>query len=79
MATRSENERPRGKRRPPWFLIVLGCFVLAVAAVIFSAAGPDRSRTEELKGTSPYGVNPPNATMRKMEPNVDMPTAPKSR
>jgi hypothetical protein len=79
MATRSDIERPRGKRRPPWILIALGCFVLVVAAVIFSAAGPDRSRTEELKGTSPYGVNPPNATTRKIEPNVDMPTAPKSR
>ena len=79
MLTRSNNERTQGKSRPPWIFIALGCFVLAVAAVIFSAAGPDRSRTEELKNTSPYGVNPSNGTTQKIEPNVEMPTAPKSR
>jgi hypothetical protein len=53
--------------------------VLAVAAIIFSSAGPDRSKTTELKGTIPSAVNPRNEITQNTLPNVDMPTAPGSR
>lgn len=66
-------------KRPPWKIIVLGAALLAVAAVIFSAAGPDRSRTTEYKDTIPSAVNPRGVTTEKTVPNVDMPTAPRSR
>jgi hypothetical protein len=72
------RESSRG-RRVRWVFLAFGAAVLAVAAIIFGAAGPDRSRTTEMKGTSPYVVNPRNETTEKTVPNVDMPTAPRSR
>jgi hypothetical protein len=81
MATQSDGDRAAGQTtaRRPWAFIVVGVAILAAAVVIFSSAGPDRSRTTELKDTAPYAVNPKNAPTQKMEQNVDMPTAPKSR
>lgn len=76
-----ETERTPGRagNHRPWGFIVVAVAILAVAAVIFSSAGPDRSRTTELKDTTPYAVNPRNVTTEKTVPNVDMPTTPRSR
>lgn len=74
-----KEDGAKRKARMPWGLALLGAAVLFVAALIFSSAGPDRSRTADLKDTSPYGVNPRNSsTTERTVPNVDMPTAPKS-
>lgn len=77
----AEPETQRTSRaRPPWIALAILGGILAVAAVIFSAAGPDRSLTD-LKNTIPYAVNPPGGggTREMKAPNVDMPTAPQSR
>jgi hypothetical protein len=81
MDARRDNKPGLGKsgKRPTWGLILLGAVVLAVAAIIFSAAGPDRSRTAEHKDANPYSVNPRNGATETTIPNADMPTAPKSR
>jgi hypothetical protein len=81
MATQPENNgaAPQLKNRRPWGILFLGAALLLVAGVIFSSAGPDRSRTPELKDTSPYALNPRNAVTEKTIPNLDMPTAPRSR
>jgi len=77
MAERDEQTKP-GKK-PPLIFLGIGVSILVVAAVIFSAAGPDRSRTE-LKNSNPSSVNPRDSgTSDSKIPNVDMPTAPKSR
>jgi hypothetical protein len=82
MAQRRTNDTMKKTKRP-WAFIAIAVFVLCVAAVVFSAAGPDRSRIPELKGTSPYAVNPSGASTEKSEkafvPNAVMPTAPRSR
>jgi hypothetical protein len=56
--------------------------ILIVAAIMFSSAGPDRSRTAGYKDTIPSAVNPSGASDGSQSakiPNPDMPTAPKSR
>ena len=78
MAPRDAETPP--KKRPPLMFFAVGAGILVVAAVIFSSAGPDRSRTDELKNTSPYAVNPRGVgTTESKVPNVNMPTAPQSR
>ena len=60
----------------------IAAVVLIVAAIIFSSAGPDRSRTAAYKDTVPSAVNPSGAgdsSQSAKIPNPDMPTAPKSR
>ena len=74
-----ERASAPAKSRRPWVFIIIGVAVLAIAAIIFSAAGPDRSRTTGLKDTVPSAVNPQNSPRESTAPNVDMPTAPKSR
>jgi hypothetical protein len=59
----------------------IAAVVLIVAAIIFSSAGPYRSRTAAYKDTIPSAVNPPGASDGSQPakiPNPDMPTAPKS-
>jgi hypothetical protein len=60
----------------------IAAVVLIVAAIIFSSAGPDRSRTAAYKDTIPSAVNPSGASDGSPSakiPNPDMPTAPKSQ
>ena len=60
----------------------IAAVVLIVAAIIFSSAGPDRSRTAAYKDTLPSAVNPSGAgdgSQSAKIPNPDMPTAPKAR
>jgi hypothetical protein len=59
----------------------IAAVVLIVAAIIFSSAGPDRSRTATYKDTTPSAVNPSGTSDGSQSakiPNPDMPTAPKS-
>jgi hypothetical protein len=65
--------------RAPKVVLVVGAALLAVAAIIFSAAGPDRSRTTQYKDTIPSSVNPRDGAREKTVPEVDVPTAPPSR
>ena len=77
MARPQDQNAPR--KRPPWIFLAIGAGILVVAAMIFSAAGPDRSRTE-LKDTSPYAVTPRGGGGSESKlPNVNMPTAPQTR
>ena len=78
-AEREATHKASRDRRPPWILLASAAVVLMAAAIIFSAAGPDRSRTTEYKDANPYAVNPRGAVTQKIAPNVDMPTAPKQR
>lgn len=51
MSEYERNPNPRGhtERRRGWGLpIAVAAFVLVIAAIIFSAAGPDRTRTTEF-------------------------------
>jgi hypothetical protein len=60
----------------------IAALVLIAAAIIFSSAGPDRSRTAAYKDTVPSAVNPSgagDASRSAKIPNPDMPTAPKSQ
>jgi hypothetical protein len=60
----------------------IAAMVLIVAAIIFSSAGPDRSRTTAYKDTVPSAVNPSgggDGSQRAKTSNPDMPTAPKSQ
>ena len=70
-------------RGPGWGIPAgIAAVVLIVAAIIFSSAGPDRSRTEAYKDTVPSAVNPSGAddvSKSAKTANPDMPTAPKSQ
>jgi hypothetical protein len=72
------GSKSSGGRNARWVVVAVGGFVLLVAVVIFSSAGPDRSRTTEYKDTIPSAVNPANGEGKTgQSPNTDMPTAPR--
>jgi hypothetical protein len=73
----AESRTTRKHGRRSWSLLALGAAVLVVAAIIFSSAGPDRSRTAAYKDTTPTSVNPRGEGTEQTRQNVDMPTAPK--
>jgi hypothetical protein len=82
-APRDENgntiDRNSQSTSPTKVVLMVGAALLAVAAIIFSAAGPDRSRTTEYKDTIPSSVNPRDGAREKTVPEVDVPTVPRSR
>jgi hypothetical protein len=80
----SDERAPMSEGRGHGWSIPAGIavVVLIVAAIVFSSAGPDRSRTAAYKDTVPSAVNPSGAgegAQSAKTSNPDMPTAPKSQ
>ena len=78
----SDERAPMSEGRGHGWRIPAGiaAVVLIVAAIVFSSAGPDRSRTAAYKDTVPSAVNPSGAGAQSAKTsNPDMPTAPKSQ
>jgi len=69
---------------PGWGIpLAFGALMLIAGALIFSAAGPDRTRTAEYNNlNSKPSASAPSTDMRgpaAKVPNPDMPTAPRSQ
>ena len=66
--------------KPGWGIPLLFAAVALVAGIlVFSTAGPDRTRT--AANTSPNATptqSAPSTDSRAQQPNINMPTAPKS-
>lgn len=55
---RSDDRNP-GPQQPGWGVpLAVGAVVIAAAAIIFASAGPDRTRTADVK-TQPSAVTAP--------------------
>ena len=79
-----DGARERDTEAPGWGIpLAFGALMLIAGALIFSAAGPDRTRTAEYNNlNSKPSASAPSTDMRgpaaKVQ-NPDMPTAPRSQ
>ena len=75
--------REQRTEAPGWGIpLAFGALMLIAGALIFSAAGPDRTRTAEYNNlNSKPSASAPSTDMRPAAkvPNSDMPTAPRSQ
>jgi hypothetical protein len=72
------DDRNPGPQQPGWGIpLAVGAIVLAAGAIIFASAGPDRTRTADVKNQPPAVTTPapapdakaPAATPAPAQPN----------
>lgn len=75
---RAEARNP-GPQQPGWGIpLAVGAVVLAAAAIIFASAGPDRTRTADVKNQPPAVTTPAPAPDAKAPTQTPTPAQPNS-
>jgi hypothetical protein len=72
-------ERNPGPQQPGWGIpLAVGAVVIAAAAIIFASAGPDRTRTADVKNQPPAVTTPAPAPAAKAPAETPAPAQPNS-
>jgi hypothetical protein len=75
---RADGPNP-GPQQPGWGIpLAVGAVVIAAAAIIFASAGPDRTRTADVKNQPPAVTTPAPAPDAKAPAQAPTPARPNS-
>ena len=76
---RPDSQNP-GPQQPGWGIpLAVGAVVIAAAAIIFASAGPDRTRTADIKNQPPPVTTPAPAPDAKAPATTPAPAQPNAQ
>jgi hypothetical protein len=76
---RPDSQNP-GPQQPGWGIpLAVGAVVIAAAAIIFASAGPDRTRTADVKNQPPAVTTPAPAPDARAPATTPAPAQPNAQ